>query len=794
MSAATLSAVFFTSLSVLTFEILLLRVFSIVLWYHFAFMVVSISMLGFAASGTVLAALKGRRGAVPPLRSWYFLALGSSMVFSSFAVLKIPFDPVRLSWDWTQLLHISLYYLVLALPFFAAGFIVGTAFATRPASAGNIYAADLAGAAAGTVLVFLLQSLMAPGQAAVTAAALAMTGTLLMGNARMKTLAAGAMLLCAGAALWKPLALRVNPSPYKELPSLLRMQGAGTLGDLDSPFGRITLFESPGVRHAPGLSLRYRGELPRQLGLSVDGSSVTTVSLSGEESDLAYLDHLPSALPFVMKAGGDVLLLDAPGSHRPLMAQRNAARTIDCTVSNPAVFLLLEREGILGADSCSPPWLQGLGRNLLRRKSRSYDLIDLTLTGTLPAAAGQGGGEDYRLTVEAFKIYLGSLREEGILSVSIYLAPPYRAELRLFTTLLEALEEMGAEDPGAHVMAQRSLGMLTFITGKEPFGEEEISTMRNFAAARWFDPVFFRGMKPAAEKTHIRTRGSDLAEAFSLLADAEDSSRFLPDYPFDISPVRDDSPFFHNSLKLGKLREVFDLVQGKWEFFIMEGYLPPVMLVQVLFLGLLFVILPAGFSRRKAAGPRADLVYFSFLGAGYMLVEVGAMHYLVLLLEHPVASVSIVLFSLLLTSGIGSWISRDMEPRHLWKAALAAGILALSYALLGRTLPGVLYAAPLPVRAGTVFVLLSPAGLLMGMLFPGGIRYLAAGKEDLIPWAWAVNGFFSVVAPVAAVLVAAGSGFTLVFVVGAVSYLGASLSGRRFCALPTMGTNRTPPS
>jgi len=788
-----LPAVFFTSLSALIFEILLLRVFSIALWYHFAFMVVSIAMLGFAASGTMLAVLRGRRGEVPPLRAWYFLVFGATIVLSYLFALKVPFDPARISWDRVQLIYVSLYYLLLATPFLAAGFIVGTAIAARPHSAGNIYAADLGGAAAGTILVFILQSWMAPGQAVAVSAALAMTGCLLTGGPRLKALAAAAMAACVTAALLNPSALRVRPSPYKELPSLLRMQGAKTLRSLDSPFGQITLFSSPGVRHAPGLSLKYRGELPQQLGLSVDGSSVTTVTLPGGERDLSYLDHLPSSLPFAMKKGGDVLLLDARGSHRALLARRYDAAIVDCTAANPAVLRLLAAEGVAAADGCSQPHLPGLGRNLLRKSPRRYDLIDLELAGTVPSAGTPGGGEDYRLTVEAFRIYLDALKEDGILSVSIYLAPPYRSELRLFTTLLEAVAGLGIEDPAAHLMALRSLGMLTLLAGRRPFNDREIAGMRDFADSLWFDPVFHRGLSPADAQVHIRTREGDLAAAYARLAVPESSARFVRDYPFDISPTGDDSPFFHDSLRLTKLGRVFELVDRKWDFFIMEGYLLPIILFQVILVGMVFILLPAGLAGGGTGGAGADLGYFALLGVGYMLVEVGAMHYLILLMEQPVTAVSVVLFSLLLASGIGSWISRRLETRHLWKISLAAGGLCLAYAFLGRGLPGILFAAPLPAKAAAVFTALAPAGLLMGMLFPGGIRHLAAGRERLIPWAWAVNGFFSVLAPIVAVLTATGAGFTLVFVLGGVSYLGASVSGKRFCALPTMGTNRTPP-
>jgi len=169
------------------------------------------------------------------------------------------------------------------------------------------------------------------------------------------------------------------------------------------------------------------------------------------------------------------------------------------------------------------------------------------------------------------------------------------------------------------------------------------------------------------------------------------------------------------------------------------------------------------------------------------------MHRAILSLEHPVHAVATVLGSILVASGAGSYLSRKWSVGSMWKAALAAGALVL---VMWRAGPGVFAALPLlplPMRIPAVAAMMVPPGFFMGTLFPGGIRYLAAGRETVIPWAWGINGLCSVIAPVAAILFASGTGFGAVLLTGGLCYLGASAAGAGFRARPVIGTKRTPP-
>ncbi len=789
------AAIFFASFAALAFEVLLVRIFSILLWYHFAFMVVSIAMLGLAVSGTALAlAWAGRRGPPPGPSPLLFPLLGAAMALAYLAAVRIPFDPVRLSWDRGQILYVSLYYVVLAVPFFINGLILSSAFASSSYRPGSVYGADLTGAAAGTVAVVGLQFLLSPGQAVLVCAALASAGGILTGGAGVRSLAAAWVVSMGALAAYSPPLTDVPFSPYKDLPVLLRMKGSESLDRVDSPYGRVDLFRSPGTRHAPGLSLRFAGEIPVPPGLSIDGSSVSTVSSYAMANDSDYIDYLPSSLAFSLRGGGRVLLVDPRGGVSAVAARRYGATRVVCSESNPAVVEILRRAGLPDSASCGGETRSGMARNLLLGGGESFDLIDVPLSGTMAGAGQLGGGEDYLLTVEGIASLIDGLTAEGILNISLFISPPFRSELRLFSTVLASLEHLAVPDPSSQVIVLRSLEALTVLVKRSPFTAEELSASRRFLTYRWFDMLFPRGTRDADGTAFIRTEDVDLPAAFSALADPSQRGAFTREYPFDISPPTDDSPYFHDSLRLATLPRVYRLVGGKWEFFLHEGYLHPFVLGQASLLGLLLILLPAAAGTRggRAGGGRA-LLFFALLGTGYMFVEIGLLHKAILSLEHPVHSLAAVIGSILVASGAGSYSSRGWGPRRLWKAALAAGALVLALSWSAEVLFASLPRLPLPLRVPVVAFAAALPGFFMGTLFPGGIRYLRGDRRRLIPWAWGINGLCSVVSPVSAVMLASAAGYAAVLLVGALCYFGASAAGAGFCAGPTMGTKRTPP-
>ncbi len=804
------AGIFLASLSAITYEIALTRVFSISLSYHFAFMVISIAMLGLALSGTVLSLLglrapaagtacheKGLRapailGRLKSERAlgWYLLMLSASMTLCYGLSNLIPFDPGRLTWQGMELLYIPLYYLLLSIPFFFFGLAVSTAYALRSGQAGLVYGADMVGAGAGSLCVLGLMAWAGPEGAVPAASAMSAGGAFLLG--KRKT--GGAVFLAAVSILiLNPAFLSPRMSPYKGLSLALAYPGARHIKTYHSGFSRVDVFESPMARFAPGLSLKFRDGLPPQLGLSVDGSELNAVTKAS--GGMEFLDYLPSALPYKLRHNPDVLVVEPKGGLPVLLARRNNARTLMSVDSNPLIIDILRGDlsefsgGIYAKNT-----YKVLARStaIVQGPVGPFDIIDISLMGATPAGLF-GIAEDYRFTVEAMKEYIARLKPDGLLSLSMFIIPPPRTEFRLLATAIDALDELGIKDTGRHIAAIRSWGTVTLLIRRSPFTKEEITEIKEFSSALGFDLVYYPGVREEETNIHVTMPGNEYFHAFRRLIDPEEREGFLKGYIFDIAPVRDESPFFHHYLRWDRLVDVYRLVGRKWQFFLEVGYLLPVIFLQAVVLSLIIIILPV---IRGAAiggsGTAATATYFGALGLGYMFVEVALIQKAILPLEQPAYAVALVLAAMLISSGAGGFLS---ERFSVLRTSYPIALLSVLAGLSGFFLTGLMEAAsayPFAVKAVFLTALIFPLGFLMGIPFALGMRTLGSKSPALIPWAWAVNGCFSVLGPVLAAMLAMALGFKWVLWLGAGAYATAFIVMRRW-VLPVRNTLRRRP-
>ncbi len=777
--------IFLASMASLAFEVLLTRIFSITIWYHFAFMVISIAMLGFAASGTVLAIYPGLKRL--DRIGWFTLALGCAMPTGFLLANLVAFDPVRLAWEPWELLNILLTYLCLALPFFCTGLVIATAFSVENQRAGLLYGADLVGAGVGSVGILLLMGRMPPEQGIFVISLVTVAAACLTGGWRIRI----AALLPGGAIVallvLQPGFSRPRISVYKGLEAALQYPGAEHLRTWHTPFARIDTFKSPAVRYAPGLSLRYLDRLPEQIGVSIDGGDVNAVTDTAKPSELAFLEHLPAALPYALAPRRDVLILDPKGGLPVLTARRHGAERIATVESISALERIIREElRTFSGNLYSRESWTGLGRSWLAGATRRFDLIDISLQGTEPSGA-YSISEDYRFTVEAFRGYLGHLTGNGLLSVNLFIIPPPRTELRMLATLATALEEMGVRDPGSHLAAIRSWGTLTIVARTSPFTPGETAAVRSFAREQRFDLAWLSGATEEEGNVHVRTRDFDYFRSFRAILSPTERDSFLTGYLFDVRPVRDEAPFFSHFLKFDRIPETYRTMGGKWQFFLDGGYILPAVFIQACAISALLLMLPALAAKRSGgsdyAARKGFLPYFALLGLAYMFVEVALIQKLILPFEDPPVAVAAVLASLLISSGIGSLFSHRY-PRVTRPATTL--LLALVVALCAMLLPTLFIIAapwPLPLRGAFFCTLVAIPGALMGIPFPTGLRLLGQVEPAMIPWAWAVNGVFSVLAPLLAVMIAMTAGFRVVLLIGAAAYLLAFLILRnRICA------------
>jgi len=765
-------AILLCSLASLAFEVTLTRIFSISLWYHFAFMIISIAMLGFAASGTALALF-------PRLKSMerigrYSLLLGISIPLSYLLANQVPFDPVRLAWEKWQLIYIALFYLILAIPFFCTGLVIATAFSLQSGRSGLLYGADLIGAGVGSLGVLVLLSSLSPERVLFILALAPLGAACLFDGARLR----GAAILCAASSLsilvWQPGFAQLRISPFKGLQSALRFPGARPIRTYYTPFARVDTFDSPVVRFAPGLSLRYLDPLPRQTGLAVDGGDITAITRAGEEQPLAFLEYLPSALPYVIGRKERVLVLDPRGGLQALVARRFGSGEIVKVEASPDLVRIIRSDwGEFAGSIYDEKTFTGLGRSWLKGRGETFDIVDISLMGT-EASGSFGIAEDYRFTVEAFREYLATLRPDGILSVNLYIIPPPRVELRILATMVTAMEESGIREPARHLAAIRSWGAICLVAKRSPLTTVDILKIRGFMEERWFDPVYFPGITAGEANQFVKMPSDDYFNAFSSIVAADRRGRFMSDYVFDVAPVRDDGPFFHHFLKLQRVGDVYRVMGKKWQFFMEEGYITLLVFVQVAALSMVLLCLPlfaAKTAPRKKSSARWLLPYFALLGCGFMFVEIALIQKIILPLENPSYAVATVLAALLASSGVGSILGHRFA---LLRGPAISAFIALLIVIFSVSLPSASAAiAPLalPLKIGLVFLLCIPLGLPMGIPFPTGLRVLGEAEPILIPWAWVINGCFSVLAPILAVMLATSAGFSTVMLLGAAAYL-----------------------
>lgn len=794
------------SFASLGYEVTLTRIFSISLSHHFAFMIISIAMLGIGASGTLLSLC-------PKLRNPSFIGIYSGLVgfgISSGYLLsnQIPFDPVQLQWSQMQLFSIIGYYLFLSLPFLLTGLTMAAAFSSFSTKSGLLYGADLLGAGMGAIGVLSLMTVIGPHQVVFVLSTIALFASLLALTRKFKVVSFILILINLSILILQPSFSKPWISPYKGLQVALKYPGAEHLKTYDSPFSRIDLFKSPAVRFAPGLSLRYLERLPQQIGFSIDGGELNAVTAAADRKSLDFLHHLPSALPYALRRNEEILIMDPKGGLQVLVAQSYDSKKIDKIESNPLLIKIIEKDlkefsgGLYSADIAS-----GLGRGWLRSKGKAYDLIDLSLMGMVPSGSF-GISEDYRFTVEAFKEYIHSLKPEGLLSLNLFIVPPPRIELRLLQTMITALEESGSKEAGKQIAAIRSWGTICFLFKKSPFTSDEIEAIKRFATDRRFDLIHTPGIREEETNIYVRMASNAYFNTFQKILDPETRENFMRDYLFDVRPVRDDTPFFHYYLKLEKTKEIYDAMGKKWQFFIEEGYLLPAIFLQVLFLSLALVLLPSLGHRgtkikNKVEVAKKDflklnlslnlnllpLSYFAFLGLGFMFVEVPLIQKMILSLETPSYAVAIVLTSLLISSGAGSlWSHRFFGSKRI-PIPLVLSILILIYSLVLPSLSKLISPYSMSLKIPSVFLFLLPLGFLMGIPFPTGLKRLGKREPFLIPWAWAINGCFSVLAPLVVMMLAMSTGFQAVLWAGSGAYLLAFLTS---FSLPRQSSEQRP--
>jgi hypothetical protein len=802
-----LLAVALVAAGALAFEVLLIRLLAVVHWHHFAGLVISLALLGYGASGALLAPLLERLRPHAPLAFAGAATLfGVAAVAAAALAQAVPFNALEVIWAPRQWLWLALLYLILAVPFFFAAACTGLALACFPAPVGRVYRSDLLGAGAGALAAAGLLGLLRPDRALPLVAACGpLAGAIVLAWARQRfaavvvALAAAAAVGLAVAAGWPGLRI----SPFKPLPQTLLVEGTSVVAERTGPIGLVQVVRSELIpfRIAPGLSLMNRQEPAPQIGLFVDGEGPTPITrFGGDFGPLAYLDATLAALPYrLLDHPARVLLQGLGGGADLLLALRHGARSVDVVEPDGDVAGLLRGELADFAGRILDRPEVRLHVDAARRFAEAsggaeYDLIRLE-----PRAGGGRStlAENFTTTVEAFEAYLRRLAPGGLLALPHPLRLPPRESLKLALTAMEALEGLGAAEPARHLALVRAWDGVLLLVRRAPFGAEDLAAVEAFAEELAFDLGWLPGMRrEAADRFNLLGEPVFFDGVAALAGPGREAS--VADYAFDIRPATDDRPYFLDFFRWRALPALWEAARGGNAGLLDWGW--PLQLAALgiaAVFGVVLILLPARvLARRAEAGlRRATAAYFLLVGAGFMFTEIAAMQRLVLLLGHPVYAFAATLAAFLVFAGLGSgaaaWLDAERSDdnggvRRWWAAGrldlvvLAIAGLATLHALAGPWLlsPGGagLGTAPSAVLA---VALVAPLAFAMGLPFPLVLARLRAAAPALVPWAWGVNGCASVVAAVLAGLLAMGLGGRSLMLLGVLAYLLAAVAQRR---------------
>lgn len=771
------------STATLSFEIALTRVFSVSQWYHFAFMSVSIALLGFGASGSFLAVFR-RVAYVPTDRLLTVLAgLFSLSSFGSYLVVnEVPFDSFRIAWEPIQALYLALQYLALATPFFFSGLCVGVLLDRLPGKANTIYFFNLVGSGVGCLLVIATLPVLGGAGAIVFTALLGAVATAILGFCHLRAVATLALAAAVGIALLLtnlPAALDIKMSPYKGLSQALRYPGARIVATQWNAFSRVDLIESAGIRSAPGLSFVYPNPPPPQMAVAVDGEDLSPIT-QARPAEAEFTEYLPTSLAYRLGRGQKVLIIEPQGGLDVLAALHHEASSVAVVMSNPAVVTMVrdryaDRAGGILDDPRVEVIIDG-ARSYLRRSGRQFDIVQVSLSDTfrVVTAGAYSLQENYLYTEEAFREYYDHLAPGGLLVVTRWLQMPPSEVVRALALAVAALEKAGVARPGEQVVALRSLLTGTLLVKKGGFTAEEVAEVWQFSRERQFDIIYLPGVQATDVNQYNIMEPDVYYESFQKILSSDSRGQFYKEYAYDVTAPLDDKPFFFHFFRWRQLPEILRNLGKMWQPFGGGGYLVTAGLLLFALVASTVLILVPLLLQRGAPTSRGWtrwrlLGYFAALGIGYLFVEIPLMQKFILLLGQPTYTFAVVLFTILVSSGIGSLVSGRRSGILLYLLA-ALVLLAVAYPLLLPFFFQMLLGQDLAVRVIASVGVLTPLGLLMGVPFPAGIRIAGRLMPEAVAWLWGVNGCASVVSAVLSAMVALAAGFSWVLIGAGIAY------------------------
>lgn len=751
------------TLSVLMLELSLTRLFSATMYYHFAFMAISLALFGSGASGVFIYIVQRR---LKPERTGQWLSAAAilfalSNLFSLYVILD---NPLTFDTGPENYYRLARIYGASALPFFFAGCAVTLAITRLATEISKLYVFDLAGAALGCLLLIPVLNTIGAINIVLLVSALAAIAGVLFGIASEGN---RAVAVC----------------------SLVLAFGLAGLVVYNSNTHRIDIRKSKGFEEKRVLFSKWNsfsritveGSFDTTVEIKIDADAATGISKDASNSAIHQDERNSlSALAHNLKRDANVLIIGPGGGNDVMSARVFGQKDITAVEINPIIA-----HDVMSSDpfkSYSGSIYQqpnvrlvvDEGRSFIRNSKDRYDIIQATMVDTWAATAAGAFSlsENNLYTVEAFKDYVTHLTDDGVLTMTRWYFEPPDQLLRLITLTRTMTSELGISNPARHIMLVRDARTgydrtpATYIFKRSEFTDNEVRAIEDVAGRNDFQLLFTPLTRPS--------------NVFTQMIEAPDPAALWATFATNVEPTRDNNPFFFNSVRLSNLSKVLEGTTGEWQKTNLGTSILFALFGITTVLVLLFIIGPLVLVRGRAlatgVGTKlAYLLYFACLGAGFIIVEVAMIQKFILFLGHPVYSLAVVLFSVLAFSAIGSYLSGRVSQERLTPALmkLLVVLVALVFVYIV-ALPPIFYGLvglAREIRIVLAVVLMAPLAMVMGMPMPIGIRLLARNAPEIIPWAWGVNGATSVMGSVGALVIAILSGFNQALMIGAGLYL-----------------------
>jgi len=766
--------IFAISMATLLLEIAFSRLFSAIFFYHLSFLIISTALFGFGVSGVLLSLFPSL---LEP--AWKRCAI-ASLLFSITVpltlkiTLALPFDINRELTSLTDASSLVLRYLFLALPFLFSGMVIGIMLTSFKGQISRLYFWDLIGAALGCLFPVILVPVMGANGTIMAAAVISCLSAFYFSyRHRSRLLQIVSLLLLVISAVMAARAETLFALPLDEImatkhPRFYRQSQGRIEFSGWSPISRIDVLEMPG----------------RKVIFIDCGSNVSFLTpFDGNLQNLRPRNHW-RALPYTLTTNPNVLIIGPSGGEDVLTALSYRARRITGVELDPLINKLVTtryKEYIGGIYNFpNVKLVTDEGRSFIRQSRERYDVIQ-QVHNISPVAFASGAinlSESYLLTEQSIGEYLDHLTDGGFLTIHRW------GVIRIASIAITVLEKRGVDHPEEHLAVletARGRGVTnTFILKKTKITAEEREKIRSFAKDNGYEPSFVPGMNDPANAYVRMFRSKDSREAF------------FAETGLNLHPPTDDRPFFDHFLRLGQIHvdpEKLGRDLAKTIPFLSSGDLVLFgVLAESIVFGLLLLVLPLIiFSSRGMMSPRFGyfIVYFFCLGIGFILVEITLIQKFILFLGNPTYSLSVILFSILASAGAGSHFSAKLAARFGVKDAVLVAciciiislpLLYFSLTFLTRAILGV----SLWLKVILSVLLISPVGFFLGMPFPLGLSVLESKNGQLVPWAWGMNGYATVLGSALCVLIAIGAGFKVVIAIGTATYVIALISMRRF--------------